>query len=115
VWPRLHKRLFTARLVSLGVSAFLGLVVFLAVYFTILDGFYRMQLREGGLQVDYVLPKRTLTFAIGSIAEARREPAFKQHWRLVLYTPSGQRFESTNASYSDVKKAWECLRLELQP
>ena len=121
VHPEIRNILFhewsprIARVVSLGFSAFLGLAVFLAVYFTSLDGFYRMRLREGGLQVDYILPKRTLTFAKGSIAEAQREPTFKQRWRLVLYTPSGQRFESTNASYSDVKKAWECLRLELHP
>ena len=102
-----------ARLALWGFSVLLGLVIFLSVYFTSLDGFYRLRVRDGGIQAEYILPARIVAFPKGGIAEIRRKPTFKQRWRLIFYTAGGQRFESANAGYAEVKSAWDCLGVEL--
>jgi len=91
--------------VAFGVAA----LVFLAVYFSSLDGFYQLQAGNKEVRLLYILPRRIVILRSNELSEARREQSFKGRWRLILYTPSGQRLASANASYADVKKAWECL------
>ena len=103
--------LFLSNVLGAGTA----LMVFLGIYFSSLDGFYRLDMGKNGQEIhlDYILPKRTLILRRSEIAEVRRVPSYKGRWQLVLYTPTGARFTSARASYADARKAWQFLNTQL--
>jgi hypothetical protein len=107
------------RLQALAIGTSIALMVFLGIYFSSLDGFYRLEIRENGqeIRLGYILPKRTLTLRRSTIAEVRRVPSYKGRWQLILYTPTGAQFTSARADYASTRKAWEYLntRLDSEP
>ena len=116
----LHPRLIqifrssTPKLAALAIGAGIAVLVFLGVYFSSLDGFYGLEIRENGqeIRLDYILPKRTLTLRRSKIAEVRRVPSFKGRWQLILYTPTGEQFTSARADYASTRTAWEHLNAQ---
>ena len=115
--PRLKRLLRPSmpRWQGVVIGAGVAIVVFLGIYFSALDGFYRLEVQQNGeeIRLDYILPQRTLIFKRSDIAEARRLPSYKSLWQLVLYTPSGAQFTSARGGYADVRKAWDYLNAHL--
>jgi hypothetical protein len=114
VEPRLTKVIQQSipKALALAIAAGFALIVFLGIYFSSLDGFYRMEIGQQ-VRLDYILPKRTILLNRSEIAEARRVPSYKGCWRLVLYTPSGAQFTSAQADYASTRKAVEYLEAQL--
>jgi hypothetical protein len=102
------------RLPAAGFGALLTAVLFATVYFSMLDGFYRMEVGGNELRLGYILPKRTLVLRRAEVSESVRRPSYKGRWVLVLYEKHGQNFESTPAGYVEVLKAWQHLNAYLQ-
>ena len=114
VEPRLAKITQQAipRLLALAIGAGFALLVFLGIYLSSLDGFYRMEIGQQ-VRLDYILPRRTIFLNRGEIAEVRRVPSYKGRWRLVLYTPSGAQFTSAQADYASTRKAFAYMETQL--
>jgi hypothetical protein len=108
-WPAASRP--TAAAIGAGVA----LLVILGIYFTSLDGFYKLELQGDKIQLAYILPRRAEVFRRDQIAEVRRAPSYKGLWRLELYTPSGRRIESAQGNYATVRKAWERVSIFLKP
>ena len=93
---------------TLAVIVGLGLFssLFGWAYASSLAGFHAMDLQDGGVVLHYVLPRRQVRLPWHEIGELRREPSFRNQWRLVFHKTYGARIGSTNGSYRDVKQAW---------
>ena len=108
-WPSASRP--AAALMGAGVA----LLVILGVYFSILAGFHRLEVRDDELRVVYILPQRTEVFRRAEIAEVRRMPGYRGMWRLELYTPAGRRVRSAQGGYATVRKACERVNAFLKP
>jgi hypothetical protein len=117
--PRLNKMFYPSmsRPLALSIGTGVALLVFLGIYFSSLDGFYRLEIEEAGqdVRLEYILPRRTLNLKRSMIAEARRVPAYKTRWQLILYTPTGAEYTSARSDYASTRKAWEYLSNQLDP
>ncbi len=91
------------------LGAGLGLLLLSLVYFTSLDGFYHMTVREDGIRLGFILPERALFVKRSEIAEVRTTPSYKSRWRVHIYTHTGGEFVSAHAWYPDVRKAGDLL------
>lgn len=111
MWPL--ERTPATRIAMLAIASLFGLLIFLGVYFSSLEGFYVLESRDDEIRLQYILPRRVISLPVNQVSEARREPSFKGRWRLTLYTPGGRQFVSANASYASVKQAWDCLEVRL--
>ena len=111
--PRLNRMLPSSmpKLQAFAIGAGAALLVFLGIYFSSLDGFYRLDVGKNGQEIclDYILPKRALILRQSEITEVRRVPGYKGRWQLVLYTPTGAQFTSARANYADAREAWQFL------
>jgi len=114
VEPRLARMIQQTipRLPALAVGAGFALIIFLGIYFSSLDGFYRMEIGPQ-VRLDYILPRRTILLNRSEIAEVRRVPSYKSRWRLILYTPTGAKFTSAQADYASTRKAFTYLQAQL--
>ncbi len=93
--------------VALGVMA--GILVLASLYLSTIDGFYHLSASQTGVELAYILPERKVVLPTAELSEVTRVPTYKSRWKLVLYTRTGQRFESAQASYQDVLRAWTWL------
>jgi len=93
---------------ALGVMA--SVLVFASIYFSTIEGFYHLTTTPTTFELTYILPERKVTLPLVELSEITRVPTYKSRWKLVLYTRTGQRFESAQASYPDVLAAWTSLK-----
>jgi hypothetical protein len=112
-WPSTDT---TPGLQAAAIGSGIALLIFLGIYFSSLDGFYRLEIQENGQEIhlEYILPRRTLILRQSEIAEVRREASYKSRWQLVLYTPAGVQFTSARADYASTRKAWERLSAQVK-
>jgi len=98
-------------------GVFVSILIFLTVYFSSLNGFYRMDLEGDEVRLHYILPQRALVLRRAEIAEVTRAPSYKGLWRMVIYTQNGVKFESARDGYRQVRQAWIQLNqpMENQP
>ena len=119
--PRFQKILGKSipRWQALAMGSGIAQLVIAGVYFSSLNGFYRLEIDETGQEIhlQYILPARILILRRSAIAESRRFPSHKNLWQLVLYTPSGAQYSSARTDYASARKAWEYLNahLDAQP
>jgi amino acid transporter len=104
-----HTRKSLTHLATAMVGFLVFVVLFSAIYFSSLDGFYRAEMRGDQLVLHYILPERIIVLRLTDIGEVTRMPTFKGRWRLLVYGSTGQVYESANASYQDVRRAWRDL------
>ena len=104
-----HTRKSLTHLATAVVGFLVFVIVFSAIYFSSLDGFYRAEMRGDELFLHYILPERIIVLRLADVGEVTRMPTFKGRWRLLVYRSTGQVYESANASYQDVRRAWRDL------
>jgi hypothetical protein len=97
------------RRTALIAGAALALAVFLAVYFSSLNGFYRLEVREDEFRMVFILPGRTRILQRGDIAGITSRPAYKTLWQLLLRTRSGDEFASARSDLARVRLAQQRL------
>jgi hypothetical protein len=104
----------TRRATAIGVGLVASLTVFLGIYFSSLDGFYRMNIQGEEVRLIYILPERVRVLQRREIAGVTERPAYKTLWQLVIRTQSGKVFTSARSDFSRVRMARQRLASEVR-
>lgn len=102
-----------SRRLSLTMGVLFTVGIFFAVYLSTLSGFLTLELRDGQLTLQYILPERRVVIPFTEIMTVQEEPAYKGQWRLVLSTETSETYESALASRTDVRRAGDFLRQQM--
>lgn len=89
-------------------------VIFSAIYFSSLAGFHTVTVGNDDIRLEYAIPPSFVSMRYAEVGDVIRRPAYKSLWRLEIYTPTGNRFESAPGSYREIKAAAEDLELRLK-
>jgi hypothetical protein len=95
----------TRRTVGASIAAVCGGVVFLGIYFSSLAGFHSVTVADDHIQLESVVPPRSVSLTFEEIAAVSRRPAYKTRWRLEICTHDGHRFESAPGASRPVRDA----------
>jgi hypothetical protein len=90
---------------ALTVGFIVAVVVFLGVYFSSLDGFYRLDVQGHELRLLYLFPRRIQVVDGGDVMGFSVTPANKTLWQLKIRTRSGREFSSARSDFSRVNTA----------
>jgi hypothetical protein len=82
-------------------------LLFGAMYVTLLQGFYRVELLDAEVRLHYLFPAHTVTLPRIELAQAERVPAHKGRWHLRLRTHQGVTYESALANDRAVLESWQ--------
>jgi hypothetical protein len=88
-----------------SIGAVCGGLVFLGVYVSSLAGFHSVIVDDDRIQLESVVPPRSVVLTLQQIATVSRRPAYKMRWRLEICTDDGQRFESAPGASAAVRDA----------
>jgi hypothetical protein len=97
------------RSVAMLFGGGIGLALFLLVYFTSINGFYRLKVDGEEIRLHYILPSRTYTLSRDEITELERAYGNRSSWRLRIRTRNGKHYESAQAGAREVDAAREQL------
>lgn len=109
----LDQKQKASRRTSVTLGALVAFAIFSALYFTSLNGFSQLDLRNGQLTFRYMLPERTMVLPFSEVMIVQEEPAFKGRWRLVLTTDTNETYESALTSRTDVRRVGDFLRQQM--
>ena len=82
---------------AMMVGVALALTIFLAIYFTAINGFYRLNVDGDTIRLHYILPARTYSVRRDDIVKLERVPGNRGSWRLRLETREGAHYESAQS------------------
>src|SRR4026208_2248505 len=96
---------------ALPLAIRMWIVIFSAIYFSALAGFHTVTVGNDDIRLEYAIPRVSVSMRYAEIGDVVRRPAYKSRWRLEIYTPTGNKFESAPGSYREIKAAAEDLEL----
>jgi hypothetical protein len=99
-----------AALLSTAVFALL----FGALYFTTLGGFYQVELLDDEVRLHYLFPAHIVTVSRLELTQAERIPAHRGRWHLRLRTQQGDTYESALANDREVLESCEGVNAYLE-
>ena len=88
-----------------SIGTLCGALVFLGIYFSSLTGFHSVIVDDDQIQLESIVPPRSIVLTLQHVATVSRRPAFKTRWRLEICTDDGQRFESAPGASAAVRDA----------
>ena len=96
---------------AIPMAIVIWIVIFSSIYFSSLAGFHTVTVGNDDIRLEYVIPPLSVSMRYAEIGDVMRRPAYKSRWRLEIYTPTGNKFESAPGSYREIKAAAEDLEL----
>jgi hypothetical protein len=82
---------------AIVIGASFALTIFLAIYFTAINGFYRLNIDGDMIRLHYILPARTYSVRRDDIVKLERVPGNRLMWRLRLETREGVHYQSAQS------------------
>jgi hypothetical protein len=110
-WPSVRRHELglgiVRKAIAIPMASLIGVVIFAAIFLSSLAGFHTVTIGNDDVTLAYAVPPLSVSMRYAEIGDVIRMPAYKSRWRLVVYTATGQKFESAPGSYRPVKEAAE--------